>query len=301
VTGALKDPVFGLAAGPLANDQMAVFAASQGGVYRSLDRGGTWAHMWTEGIAASIAVSPDFIINKLVVAGVEGGVIRSIDGGSSWQFHAIGALQALVGALSITPDLILAGTVDDGLYRSADRGLTWLPSNTGAYIPRIIAVHAGIGKSCLAGTDGGLFASSDGGRTWDDCIGDGIDDAVSSVTGDHDVTVMGTESEGILAWDTRHRTWQRLPETAPHQEAIALAILGEQTAHKEIVAITNTLIQRYRLEIGERGTAIDLVATTPLPFQAVCASIVHIDAGPHALIGSVDGDIVLVPFNSSPR
>ena len=294
MTGTMNGPVFGLAAGQLANDETAIFAARQSGVYRSLARGGTWASVWTKGFAAAIAVSPDFIMDGLVVAGVQGGVIRSVDGGSTWQFHQIGVPDALVGSLAITPGLILAGTVDDGLYRSIDRGRTWLPSNTGAYIPRITAVHVGDGKSCLAGTDGGLFTSSDGGRTWGDSIGDGIDDAVSAITGNHDVTLMGTESEGILAWHARHRTWQRLPQSEPHEEAIALALIGNESFPREVITIASMLIHRYRLAISENGMAIDLVGTTPLPFPAVCAEIVHLDAAPHALIGGVAGEIELI-------
>ena len=295
------DPVFAVGAGLLPEGREIIFAARQSGIHRSLDLGATWSPVWAEGLSASIAVSPDLSVDGLVIAGVEGGVIRSEDAGSTWRFHSFACPRSLVASLSITSDwgrsgLILAGTAEDGLYRSPDRGKTWLASNTGAYISRITAVHVHDGSSCLAGTDCGLFVSTNAGKTWDDRTGESIDVEVSAVSGDDDIRLIGTESAGIVAWDTRYRKWTYFPQSHPNEETVAIAIIGKVNCQKEIIAITSTMIQSYCLEKAETGTVIDLVNTTPFAVPAVCAAIFHTDTVSQALIGGMTGDVLLMPL-----
>lgn len=297
----LNDPVFALGARLLPEGRETIFAARQSGLHLSLDRGATWSPVWARGLCASIAVSPTGSIDGLVVAGVVGGVIRSEDGGLTWRFHSFGLPDTLVACLSIASDcdrsgLILAGTIEDGLYRSTDWGKTWLPSNTGVYISRITTVHVHNEHVCLAGTDCGLFVSSNNGKTWDDQIGDPLDVEISAVTSDHDITVIGTASEGIFAWDTTHREWRCLPQSRPNEETIALTIRSKATLQKEIIAITSTMIQRYCLETEETGMVVNLVSTTPLPISAGCAAIFSADTVPRALVGGENGDVLLVPL-----
>jgi hypothetical protein len=291
---AVNEPVFGLAAGTSSDGVTTILAASQRGVIRSIDRGQTWSPVWIDGLAASITTSTDFAIDGMVMAGIDGGVIRSTDGGDTWQFHAFDESHALVGSLSVSRGLVLAGTIDDGLYRSIDRGKTWSSANAGAYISRITAVHSGAGTGCLAGTDGGLFTSNNGGRTWSDRIGGSCDAAVSAVASDGDLTVMGVETGRILAWSARHPIWQCLTQTDSGDEAIALAI-GETTGTpgKDIIAVTAKDIREYRVEIGDGGLVVELLATTSLPFPAASAAIVHVDDAPHALIAGFNGEFVL--------
>lgn len=297
----LRDPVYDLEVGQLPDGSVAMFAARQRGIAQSLDFGTTWVTVWNDSIATAIAVSPRFVQDGLVVAGVDRGILRSTDWGTTWHLHPLPGLQSLVSSLSIGvgPDssyLIMVGTVEDGVYRSTDGGLTWIPSNTGAYISRIASVSAGPAPLCMIGTDGGMFLSTNNGMTWSDEAADQIDADVTSVAGDAGLFVMGTASDGIFVCYTDSKKWGRLRDSPCTEETIALEIIGRPAGIAEVVAVTSMQIQRYHLDSTSPAVSPHLVTATALPAQVTSAAIFTLENRLHALVASVDGDILLAPI-----
>lgn len=175
-----------LAADPNHND--IIYAGTQGnGVYRSADRGLTWAPCGLAGqIVKSLAVSPHD--PKVIYAGLKpASMCKTIDGGRTWTeltgFRRIPnrwwwfspaekPFRAYVNDISVSPtepDVVLAGIEFGAVVRSEDGGRTWSGHRRGAirdchslrFHPRSRewAYEAG-------GTGGGAAVSRDGGRTW---------------------------------------------------------------------------------------------------------------------------------------
>ncbi len=147
-----------------------VYAATDRGVFRSLDGGATW-DLWSledfavTGIVRDPANPQSWFVSAYEIvdgSGAERGIFRSDDGGATWS-HA-----PSVGLSSpYAPERLFfhAGTLyaqwDGALFRTADRAATWSP------IPRPPTYFAydyalGPSGSIYAATEMGVFVSSDG-------------------------------------------------------------------------------------------------------------------------------------------
>jgi hypothetical protein len=175
-----------LAADP--NDPDVIYAGTQGnGVYRSADRGRSWAPLGMAGrIVKSLAVSPHD--PQVIYTGVKPAALyKTSDGGRQWAelkgFRRIPnrwwwfspaepPFRAYVNALSVSPtepDVVLAGIEFGALVRSEDGGRTW-----SAHLPGAMRdCHSLTFHNCngqwsyeAGGTGGGAAVSRDGGRTW---------------------------------------------------------------------------------------------------------------------------------------
>ncbi|NNF40017.1 MAG: glycosyl hydrolase [Woeseiaceae bacterium] len=169
------------------------------GIYRSLDGGKNWDHVWeAEGQIGTIVVHPDD--ENIVFAAALGspfgpgparGVYRSKDGGDSWQRvlfvdNETGAsdiafdeqnpniLFAGLWQTRRTPWSMQSGGPGSGLYRSRDGGDTWsqlrgagLPDGTwGKVGVRVAPSDPERVYALIEAEDGGLFRSDDGGDSW---------------------------------------------------------------------------------------------------------------------------------------
>lgn len=170
------------------------------GIYRSLDAGKTWDHVWTaEGQIGTIVVNPkndDEIfaaaLGSPFGAGSERGVYRSTDGGDSWE--RVLYVDADTGASDVAfnesnPNILFAGMWQtrrypwdmvsggpgSGLYMSRDGGDTWkklegngLPEGIwGKVGVRVAASDPDRVYALIEAKDGGLFRSDDGGDSWE--------------------------------------------------------------------------------------------------------------------------------------
>lgn len=161
---------------PHFRDDRAVFAATRGdGVFRSLDKGGSWA-LFNTGLAGlnirllEIAAA-DASGTVMFVAPESGGLYRRTDSQLSWDLVINSPTK--IKRVAVAPDFAVSALVaaigDDGQLRiSTDSGLTWVsrgnPSGgtihdaaiTPGYAPEIL----------LATSQGGIYRSNDSGRTF---------------------------------------------------------------------------------------------------------------------------------------
>jgi photosystem II stability/assembly factor-like uncharacterized protein len=173
--------------------------AAGDGIYKSLDGGKTWSHVWTQagqiGTMAVHPTNPDVafaaVFGRAFAANPERGVYRTRDGGKTWQ--QVLKKDADTGASDVAldpsnPRIVFAGLWQarrrpwtmtsggpgSGLYVSRDGGDTW-KQLTGKGLPEGIwgkigvAVAPSDGRRVYAlieAEKGGLFRSDDGGESW---------------------------------------------------------------------------------------------------------------------------------------
>lgn len=116
--------VLALATDPI--DENIVWAATEGGLWRSTDGGESFALIsFTSTPVLTVAVDPTN--PQVLYASLEAGVRRSTDGGQSWESVGEG-MGEMIGYLAISPanaDLLYAATYSAAIYRSTDAGLSW--------------------------------------------------------------------------------------------------------------------------------------------------------------------------------
>ncbi|MCP4997504.1 MAG: glycosyl hydrolase, partial [Hyphomicrobiales bacterium] len=170
------------------------------GIYRSLDAGRTWDHVWeAEGQIGTIVISPnnDDVIFAAALgspfgAGADRGVYRSTDGGDTWD--KVLYVDQDTGASDVAfdesnPNILFAGMWQtrrypwdmisggpgSGLYMSRDGGDNWeelegsgLPEGIwGKVGVRVAATDPDRVYALIEAKDGGLFRSDNGGDSWD--------------------------------------------------------------------------------------------------------------------------------------
>ena len=174
--------------------------AEGNGIYRSLDAGETWMHVWkAEGQIGTIAIHPSD--EKIVFAAVLGspfgpgperGVYRTRDGGSTWE--RVLYVDDDTGASDVAfdeanPNVLFAGMWQtrrkpwdmrsggpgSGLHISRDGGDTWkrlqgggLPEGVwGKVGVRVAATDSRRVYALIEAEQGGLFRSDNGGESWE--------------------------------------------------------------------------------------------------------------------------------------
>ncbi|MCG3160516.1 MAG: hypothetical protein JMDDDDMK_01585 [Acidobacteria bacterium] len=151
-----------------------IYAATDLGVYKSVDGGGRWRATAFTGVAYDVAVDPRNAATIYVAA--QGQLARSVNGGESFTFKA--SPQNFFGSNSVysalvdaqTPATVYVGT-EKAAFKSVDGGENWTPSfifgtqSISVRVTRLIA-YPNNPASLFAGTDRGVFKSADAGANW---------------------------------------------------------------------------------------------------------------------------------------
>jgi photosystem II stability/assembly factor-like uncharacterized protein len=210
-----------------------LYAATTGGVFKSVDHGRTWAALdRTIGRRDVRAVAVDPHDPDVVYAGTASdNVYKSADGGATWRFSGNGVAIASILALAIDPNdpsVVLAGTAAPpangaagGIFRSADGGATWHQASVSG-LPGAGATSFAFDSfdsRTVYAAAGYVFKSSDGGATWSR-----LDGAIFAVPADqvlvdprHAGTVLACNAGNAVRSADAGATWTRLalPDGVP--------------------------------------------------------------------------------------
>ncbi|MCW5968739.1 MAG: hypothetical protein KIT57_09505, partial [Blastocatellales bacterium] len=175
----------------------ALFAGTDGGVYRTSDNGANWTLANTgitrQKILSLMAISSD------LYAGTDLGLFRSTNSGDTWTAVNTGLTDQYVVSLGVSPDgtTVFAGT-SNGVHRSTNNGGNWTKVTSG--LPdRVTALTFTIsGTKLLAGTVYGFYVSEDNGATWGGSSTGLLNLQISGLVVQGERVIAGTRSAGVF-------------------------------------------------------------------------------------------------------
>jgi photosystem II stability/assembly factor-like uncharacterized protein len=150
-----------------------LYAATGGGVFKSINGGGDWTAVNTDLTntdVRALAINPQTPATLYAGTG-GGGVFKSINGGGNWTAVNTDLTNTIVRALAInpqTPATLYAGTGGGGVFKSINGGGNWTAVNTdltNTYVPAL-AINPQTPAALYAATGGGVFKSTNGGGNW---------------------------------------------------------------------------------------------------------------------------------------
>lgn len=153
------------------SDPNHLYAAGSGGLYESLDGGGTWSSTGL-GARSVNALAVDPVTPSNLYAASDHSVLRSQDGGQTWTESRPSSGAGFVLALAIdpaSPSTLWAGVSGEGLFRSTDAGITWssIPLGVTGDTVNAIAIASTNPQILYLGMEqSGVLKSTDGGTTW---------------------------------------------------------------------------------------------------------------------------------------
>ncbi len=187
-----------------------MFAATDGGVFRSFDSGATWANS-SLGICLSY-VDAFVNVGDTLYAGVYGGgVYRGYSDNSYWQKLGVNLGNTYVRSTAVLGQVVFAGTDGGGLFASTGFSTPWTHvRGFGTYDTRVSALLV-VADVLFAGTSDGVERSADSGKDW--IRVDSLNEIVSLVDFGPFVfggTVNGTDfsSDNGISWSANYWTRQ---------------------------------------------------------------------------------------------
>ncbi len=182
-----------------------IFAATNYGLYQSLDSGKTWRST----SLTKIYIHKLFLDDNYFLAGTYQGAYTSMDAGLNWVETNEGLLSGDVISLVSYDSKLYAGTNGFGVFQSTDNGATWSKFSNG--LSNVFINGLGIYKDyLLAGTNGGTFRTSILSNSWT---------KVSPVTGSRSFVSINNEiiagsDYGVLCSKDAGQTWKIIDSTS---------------------------------------------------------------------------------------
>ena len=151
-----------------------LFAGTDNGIYRSLDRGNTWEHVWK-----GVQVNGFTEVNDKVFAALMNGATMTNDDGANWKYvykpHTL-------HDISTDGERIFAMTLGDGLKRSSNDGLNWEKVNNGLGTLNLYTFELKrFDNKIFAAQWYGIYTSQDLGKSWT-IIKKGLPDSTAFTT-----------------------------------------------------------------------------------------------------------------------
>lgn len=198
-----------------------------GGVYRSIDSGGSWQfheiEYGTWGVY-SLLLSED----EVIYAGTNWGVYKSINWGESWE-KLLTTNKNCIALEHISPSTIFVGSWGF-LLRSTNNGITWdtcLVLHQNTIINSILAVSDSLiylAATSYTSTDGGLYVSYDGGDSWNR-IGLVMHNIQSLAISPDDELYAGCYYSGLYKSEDYGFTWENV---LPDMDAVSVISRGNE-------------------------------------------------------------------------
>jgi len=219
-----------------------VYAATQGGVFKTADGGSTWtlisstitseviptrgAITYITASAYSIVIDPSN--SQTLYASVDGQIYKSINGGTTWSETLSGATPS--SALTIDPtnnQTVYIGTFL-GVSKTSNAGDSWSAASNGmANQPLALAVDPMNSRTLYAGTSAGIFKTTNGGASWAAAnVGFSNFNVVCLALDptNNQTLYVGTKSGGLLKSTRGGSSWTLANSGIPNSDVTALAI-----------------------------------------------------------------------------
>ena len=141
----------------------ALFAATIGHAYKSLDNGNAWTEV-SSGIPTDATIISVVSNGTAIFAGSSNnGIFTTTNGGTSWTASNSGLADTHVSQLAIVGTRLFAVTLN-GVFVSNNNGTSWAADSSGLERTNCLLV---LDDQLLAGTDNsGVHISADSGTTW---------------------------------------------------------------------------------------------------------------------------------------
>lgn len=255
-----------------------IYAATATVLFRSSDRGSTWAALPIPPTVTALVADPH--LPTTIYAGTSfsgglfdpeaGAIYRSVDGGGHW-IPATSGIQAAVLSLAADPasSAVYCGTTR-GAFRSSDAGSNWMPVGSTLGIERVQALASDPGRSptrLYAAGDGGVYASADGGVSWTFAASGLGSLAVTTLACDPrpaGILYAGTNGAGVFRSDDGGASWTRASQGLSNLQVFALAL--DPSRPSMLYVGTNGGVFR-----SEDGASTWIVANEGLPSIFVAA------------------------------
>lgn len=206
-----------------------LLAGTTVGLFRSVDYDGARVRRWQRMPSApigilSVAASPRYASDHLILVGTGSGISYSNDGGATWSPARMPLADSIVTTIRFSPDfhrdgVALAGTMHDGVLYSDDRGVTWQSRSIGLLDHTILSVcfspQFGADRTVFAGGETALYLSYNGARAWKQTDFPEASAPASSLavvvrSPDRAVLLAGTERDGLHRSLDQGDAWERL-------------------------------------------------------------------------------------------
>lgn len=220
-TGLTNSFVTALAVHP--TDERFVWAATQGGLFRSVDAGRIWRRVFPEHVT-SVATDPEN--PSIVYLGTLNGMFRSGNGGQTWLAMGESLMSprtpfqvlALVVAPSRPRTLYAAFLgAQSGIYMSENGGISW--SRISRNVASCLAVDPRNPATLWANHDLGLQLTTDAGATWSQVLSEQVE--VLAITADGARVFAGGQDRALMTRD-QGAHWESIGGFTQHLEAIAV-------------------------------------------------------------------------------
>jgi photosystem II stability/assembly factor-like uncharacterized protein len=199
-------------------DSSLLYAATNGGLYRSVDAGATW--LWSSALdsCCSSAVAVDPAHPWVVYLSGFTVLRRSDDRGRTW-IDLPNPFPSGVNSLAVGPgrrSTVYAATAMGQLLRSRDKGRTWEVLPFEGVGPRNLVIHPRRPEVVFLIDNAGAYKSQDGGRTWSSVLPPGSSaPRALAVAPSQPETVYVATVGGTYRSRDESRTWVRLPPPTP--------------------------------------------------------------------------------------
>ncbi|MEP7293293.1 MAG: hypothetical protein ABI835_16025 [Chloroflexota bacterium] len=205
-----------------AQDQAALAASLESGIFRSEDAGRSW-HGSNFGLLNFEVTALAWSSSGQAFAGTAGGVYRSPNGGRAWR-AADDTFGIAIAALVMLSDSRILAVSDDGrLLVSEDNGSSWQTQASNlpdGIVPTICTIH---GELLLLGSsNAGLFASSDGGHGWQAIV----PETILALGASGSVLYAGT-GRGLIGSSDGGQSWEALPFSPLHDLRQITVVQGQ--------------------------------------------------------------------------
>ena len=231
-----------------------VYEGDFGGIFTTLDHGGTWA-LSANQVALkgkniiSFAVSPGNA--SLMFAGTYDGLLQSTDAGKTWQVVAALTGKNNTGkvydvSFSHVDTNVLYVATDHGLYKSLDVGKSWnrIPSDVLSTNVYELALAPADTNLMAARTERGIWLSRNGGNFWTLLeLGQGMRVFDLAFSFAAKAGIFAATSDGLLYSEDEGQDWKRIESGLPRTHLDQILLLKDKP--EEIYALRRDTQQMW--------------------------------------------------------